>query len=58
MIGGWQMICKICGKELATVTECAWTSCPKWLEEWNENRIDTIGTNGNDGLHYGEEDEI
>lgn len=22
-------MCKICGKELAKVSECAWTSCPK-----------------------------
>ena len=22
--------------------------------EWDENRIDTIGQNGNDGLHYSE----
>jgi hypothetical protein len=29
MIGGWQMICKICGKELDKVTECAWTGCSK-----------------------------
>lgn len=26
-------LCKICGKELEKVTECAWTSCPKWIEE-------------------------
>ncbi len=31
-------LCKICGKELDKVTECAWTSCPKWLDE--EKRID------------------
>lgn len=33
-----ESICKICGKELDKVTECAWTSCPKWMEE--EKRID------------------
>lgn len=44
------MICKICGKELERVVECAWTSCPKWLEE--EKRMDTIGQNGNDALAY------
>jgi len=54
MIGGQQMICKICGKELDKVTECAWTSCPKWLEEWNEERMDKIGSNGNTGDHYNE----
>lgn len=48
------MICDICGKELEKVTECAWTSCPKWLDDWNESRIDQIGQNGNDGLHYPE----
>ena len=21
-------------------------------EEWDENRIDVVGSNGNDGLHY------
>lgn len=26
-------LCFICGKVLDKVTECAWTSCPKWLEE-------------------------
>lgn len=26
-------LCRICGKELANVTECAWSSCPKlWGE--------------------------
>ena len=24
------------------------------MEEWDEERIDIIGPNGNDGLHYGE----
>jgi hypothetical protein len=50
------MICDICGKELEKVTECAWTSCKKWWEEekWDENRIDIVGSNGNDGLHYPE----
>jgi hypothetical protein len=47
-------LCKICGKELSTVKECAWTSCPKWLAEWDEERADRIGQNGNEGLHYEE----
>lgn len=46
------MICKICGKDLDKVEECAWTSCPLLFEEWNEERMDQIGQNGNDGLHY------
>jgi hypothetical protein len=49
-------LCQICGKVLNQVNECAWTNCPKWLEEWNEARIDTIGQNGPTGAHYGEED--
>lgn len=32
------VLCSICGKELSKVTECAWTSCEKWMEE--EKRID------------------
>ena len=50
MMNGDVMLCKICGKELERVVECAWTSCPKWLDE--ENRMDTIGQNGNDALAY------
>lgn len=42
-------LCKVCGKTLATTKECAWTGCQL---NWDESRIDTIGTNGNDGLHY------
>ena len=26
----------------------------KTLVEWDERRIDTIGSNGNEGFHYGE----
>lgn len=48
------ILCEICGKELEKVTECAWTSCPKWLDEWDEKRIDQIGQNGNTGDHYTE----
>ena len=31
-------------------------SCPKLFEEeeWDEDRIDIIGSNGNDGDHYNE----
>jgi hypothetical protein len=54
--GGWKPpaimsdpLCKICGKGLASTQECAWTGCPL---NWNESRIDAIGANGNDGLHY------
>lgn len=50
-----QELCKICGKVLNEVRECAWTSCPKWLNEWDEKRMDNIGQNGNDGLHYDKE---
>jgi hypothetical protein len=42
-------LCSICGRDKSTVTECAWTSCPKL---WDEARIDVIGSNGNDGLGY------
>jgi hypothetical protein len=48
-------LCNICGKDLDNVAECAWTSCPK-LFEWDENRIDNIGQNGNTGDHYEELD--
>ena len=47
-------LCKICGKELEKVTECAWTSCPKWLANWDEERMDRIGQNGNDAAVYDE----
>lgn len=53
MIGGVQMLCNICGKDLDSPKECAWTSCPKlFTDGWDESRIDAIGQNGNDGLHY------
>jgi hypothetical protein len=26
----------------------------KWMDDWDEDRIDQIGQNGNDGLHYPE----
>ena len=42
-------ICKVCGKTLSMVKECAWTGCEL---HWDESRVDTIGQNGNDGLHY------
>jgi tRNA(Ile2) C34 agmatinyltransferase TiaS len=42
-------ICNVCGKTLASTKECAWTGCQL---NWNEDRVDTIGQNGNDGLHY------
>ena len=42
-------ICKICNKDLSKVTECAWSSCPKLLDEWDEERQDIIGQNGNIG---------
>ena len=43
-------LCDVCGKELNSVKECAWTSCPL---NWNEARADVIGQNGNVG--YGED---
>lgn len=53
---GWDLIfgkqkrdCQICGKDLDSPEECAWTSCPKLFDE---NRIDRIGQNGNTGEHY------
>lgn len=48
------MECKICGKILDKTKECAWTSCPLLFEEedWDEERIDIIGSNGNDGTIY------
>jgi hypothetical protein len=42
-------ICNICGKGLASTKECAFTGCPL---NWDEDRIDIIAANGNDGLHY------
>jgi hypothetical protein len=55
--GGWtppplvasDLLCDICGKNLKSTQECAWTGCPL---NWDEKRADVIGTNGNDGLHY------
>lgn len=44
-------LCDICGKTLDATKECAFTGCPL---NWDEKRIDTIGPNGNDGLHYEE----
>jgi hypothetical protein len=49
---GEDPLCKLCGKTLNATKECAWTSCPL---NWDEARIDIIGPNGNDGLHYEEE---
>jgi tRNA(Ile2) C34 agmatinyltransferase TiaS len=43
-------LCNICGKTLSSKgNECAYTGCPL---SWDEDRVDTIGQNGNDGLHY------
>jgi hypothetical protein len=42
-------ICNICGKGLDSTKECAFTGCPL---NWDEDRIDIIAANGNDGLHY------
>ena len=39
-------LCDICGKDLTTTKECAWTSCPL---NWDEKRADVIGQNGNVG---------
>ena len=50
-------LCNICGKDLSKTTECAWTSCPKLFnddDDWDEKRVDIIGSNGNDGDHYNE----
>lgn len=52
--GGWQPppltandpLCDICGKSLTGTKECAWTGCPL---NWDESRIDVIGSNGNVG---------
>ena len=29
----------------------------EWHGDWNEERMDIIGQNGNDGLHYNEDKE-
>jgi hypothetical protein len=42
-------ICNVCGKNLASTAECAFTGCQL---NWNEDRVDVIGQNGNDGEHY------
>lgn len=34
--------------------DCAQCACKK-TEEWPEGRVDVIGQNGNDGLHYEQE---
>ena len=40
-------LCKICGKELAKVTECAWTNCPKVLADWaDEKELDAKANGG------------
>ena len=41
-----ESLCKVCGKDLKSTKECAWTSCPL---HWDEERIDVIGQNGNVG---------
>jgi len=47
-------LCDICGKVLNDVKECAWTGCSL---NWDETRIDIIGPNGNEGLHYEDNDK-
>lgn len=42
-------LCSVCGKATATTKECAWTSCPL---NWDEARMDVIGSNGPTGDHY------
>jgi hypothetical protein len=42
-------ICNVCGKTLALTKECAWTGCQL---NWDEDRVDIVGQNGNDGEHY------
>lgn len=44
--------CRTCDKVVAEVKDCAWTSCPVL---WDESRVDVVGQNGNEGLHYEEE---
>jgi hypothetical protein len=51
IVGRVEMICDICGKDLDKVQDCAWTSCPLL---WDEQRIDQVGQNGNNGEHYDE----
>lgn len=50
IFGKKETICNICGKDFSNTKECGWTSCPL---NWDEKRLDVIGQNGNDGLHYG-----
>jgi len=38
-------------------TRCQVQHILKKTDEWNEDRIDIIGQNGNDGLHYNEDEE-
>ena len=38
-------------------TRCQVDHILKKTDEWNEDRIDIIGQNGNDGLHYNEDEE-
>lgn len=46
-------LCKICGKDLSKTVECAWTSCPLlFIETAEEKRMNIIGQNGNEGIHY------
>lgn len=47
-------LCDVCGKNLKATAECAWTGCPL---NWDEDRVDTVGQNGNDGLHYGDNND-
>lgn len=49
IFGKKDKLCQVCGKDTTIVTECAWTSC---LLNWDEARIDIIGSNSNEGLHY------
>jgi len=46
IFGKKSALCDICGKDLTTTKECAWTSCPL---NWDEKRADVIGQNGNVG---------
>ena len=46
IFGKKSTLCDICGKDLKTTKECAWTSCPL---NWDEKRADVIGQNGNVG---------
>jgi hypothetical protein len=46
IFGKKSALCDICGKDLASTKECAWTSCPL---NWDEKRADIIGHNGNIG---------